>query len=165
MSLDTLGLHNNLEIPRPTSKAVVTFEASEKDEADNPAFILTRGKRGIIVLPGGGIENDENDLEALVREIDQELGVVLDPEEIEQPFLKHSYEIGEGQTANAVVRKVKLKPKTPLKSKEKGTEILTLTLDQLTDPRERYIEAMGALTLFALNKYIDLPNYTSDSRN
>lgn len=72
-------------VDRPTVKAIVL-------NSDNKILIINEG-----LLPGGGVENNENNAAALKRELLEELGIeVTDPQEIGfvvqyRDFIKRKY--------------------------------------------------------------------------
>lgn len=151
--------------PQRTMKAIVTVEPFQEEDIDNPTFVFTRGKSGRINLPGGRVEKGETDKKAFIREIKEELGIDLEEEDIPNELFDHTGEVADGKLAEWVLRHIEIASDLPLQCTDGETEALRATLDQLTDPRERYLEAMSAMALFSLNKFLDLPNYTRNSRN
>jgi len=59
---------------RPTSKCIIQLTDKYADATEK--ILLVAGARGILNLPGGGIDKHETPEQALLRELQEEIGII-----------------------------------------------------------------------------------------
>ncbi|HUS98144.1 MAG TPA: CoA pyrophosphatase [Hyphomicrobiaceae bacterium] len=86
---DNLAAHDRREIAGAGMRhAAVAIVVTEHDETREASFWLTRRAAklrrhsGQFALPGGRVDEGETDLEAALRELQEEMGVVLGPDDV-----------------------------------------------------------------------------------
>lgn len=70
--------------------------------------LLVSHYAGVILLPGGGVEKGETDDQAIIRELQEEIGITYDINDLEKMLLiehyQHNFPTRDNETINRLVR-------------------------------------------------------------
>lgn len=88
--------HNNIEQTNRKSRAILV--------KDNKILICNYG--GIILLPGGSIEEHETPIQALIRELQEETGITYFHEDLQELFLLNYYQFNYPTRDNKIINRL-----------------------------------------------------------
>lgn len=86
--METITINRNNLTPDSTWEQLYKVRAII--ENDNKEFIITR-QGGKYIFPGGGVKPGESSVDAIIREINEETGIMLSPEILEERLKLDTY--------------------------------------------------------------------------
>jgi 8-oxo-dGTP diphosphatase len=140
---------------RPTVKVLLM------DEHDDVCLIAKTGS-GFYFLPGGGIEKDENEVEALKRECLEEAGCAVSVGDKIGTVMEHRDEVSEKRTVACFIARVSGEKKPPtLAPEDEGFDVIWVSREKAIFILEKQLESISEETS---NFYARKFNSARDSR-